>query len=346
MVERGTENPCVGGSIPPPAIFLLGQSMKLAIGIDIGGTKISLALGNARGKILLKRVIPTRIQSKAKSSFLELLSGVKDLSRAAKRHNGKVIGVGVGIPGPVDSAKGVIPKSPNLPGWEGISITKALQKVIKVPVVLANDANIGAVGEKVFGQGRDCQNLIYITVSTGIGGGLIVGGKLLEGASGVAGEVGHMKVRPDGNRCGCGRYGCLEAEASGTAIANKAKRLIRSGKNLGIKNKSINQITAKDVGEAAARGNRVALGIYEEAGYCLGIGLANLLNSLNPEKIILGGGVLNSAPPVFWRTAVKTYRKEAWPEAVQAVSVVHSKLRNHIADLGALALAFYPDLIS
>lgn len=315
--------------------------MKTAIGIDIGGTKISIALGNEKGKILSECLIPTRTGTQTRQSVRELIRNIKKLLEKYPAPKYKNLGIGAGLPGPVDPHKGTVPVSPHLGGWQGIPLRKILEKETGLPAVLANDANAAAVGEKFFGQGRGVSDFIYMTVSTGIGGGIVVNRRLLEGAGFVAGEVGHMTIVPDGDPCKCGKRGCLEAYASGTAIAGYVERqLCRGTKSILGKLKSKERVTAQIVGLAARRRDRLAIQAYERAGFYLGIGIANLLNILNPEKIILGGGVLKSSPSGFWSSMRASCKRDAWPEAIEAVKIVRSHLKGNSGNLGALALVF------
>jgi glucokinase len=315
--------------------------MKYAIGIDIGGTKISLVLGTEKGKILARREIATGIRTKTAACIKELVSNLRALILHACVPPKKILGVGVGCPGPVDSSKGTLPRSPNLPGWKGIPLRNILQKATGLPVFLANDANAAALGEKFFGAGKKVQDLIYITVSTGVGGGIVMNGELHEGAGCVAGEIGHMSVVPEGRRCGCGKRGCLEAYASGTAIVNNVRdRMTSKNTSLWKFLRGNKRVGAKQVGMAAREGDKLAIESYRSAGYYLGIGIANLLNILNPEKIVIGGGVLKTAPKIFWRTMIKSVKQHAWPEAFRTAKIVPSLLKGHVGDHGALALVF------
>lgn len=316
--------------------------MKTAIGIDIGGTKISMVLGTPEGKILARRKIATRTGSETKVCIRELAENLADLIKFASSRKLKVSAIGVGIPGAVDSIKGIVPRSPHLKGWKGMKLASLLRAQFRIPVFLANDANVAAVAEKVFGQARKCRDFVYMTVSTGIGGGIVVHGKLLEGTSFVAGEIGHMTLVPEGNSCKCGHFGCLEAYASGTAIARDAKEQILQGKRSSLA-KYLDlegRITARDVGLAAQEGDSLSIKVYEKAGYYLGIGIANLLNILNPEMVLLGGGVWKSSPPCFQKAMMKSCRQHAWAEAFKKVRIKKSKIKGSIGDIGALALAF------
>ncbi|HTL46482.1 MAG TPA: ROK family protein [Verrucomicrobiae bacterium] len=316
--------------------------MKTAIGIDIGGTKISMVLGTPSGKILVHRRIPTRTGAETKACIAELKAAIREILHTAKAKKYKVLGIGIGAPGAVDSRTGIVPRSPHLKGWKGLPLARLLEKEFSLPVLMANDANAAAVAEKIFGQAKGCQHFIYMTVSTGIGGGIYTFGKLLEGANYVAGEIGHMIIVPDGNLCSCGNEGCLEAYSSGTAIARHAESQVRKGKRTILAARMDKQgfLTGRDVGEAATKRDSVAVKSFEKAGYYLGIGIANLLNIINPEKVILGGGVWASAPRRFEQIMMQSCRHHAWPEAVKKVKIVRSKLKGSVGDLGALALVF------
>lgn len=314
--------------------------MKTAIGIDIGGTKISVVKGTLAGKILEQEIIPTLTGKETRRAVQSLLDTVKKIA-VDSGAGGRPLGVGVGIPGPVNPSQGVVPRSPHLSGWEGLRLAKMLERAAGgLKVIMANDANAAALGEKVFGQGRGLRDFIYLTVSTGIGGGIVAGGRLLEGASFVAGEVGHMAIVAGGASCKCGRKGCLEAYASGTAIARLFKEALQSGRKSKYFGKPVFSFSAKQIGEAALKGDRLALEIFKQAGFFLGVGIANLLNILNPQKIILGGGVLKSAPGVFWAAMRESAKSQAWPQAWKSAGIARSSLGGHAGDLGALALVF------
>lgn len=301
---------------------------KYAIGIDIGGTKITIVLGTSAGKVLARREIRTGTGAKTKDCIRELAANLRTLILQSCISPKKILGIGVGCPGAVNSKKGTLPRSPNLPGWAGLPLVKILSKVTGLPVTLANDANAAALGESFFGAGRNTQNFVYMTVSTGIGGGIVINGRLYEGSGFVAGEVGHISIVPEGRPCNCGQKGCLEAYASGTAIAKSYLALAHK------------KCSAREVGAAAREGDNLAIKSYREAGYYLGIGIANLLNILNPQKVVIGGGVLKSAHKIFWATMMKSAKGHAWPEAFRTVKIVRSGLKGHVGDLGALALVF------
>ncbi|MGI6240995.1 MAG: ROK family protein [Candidatus Omnitrophota bacterium] len=303
--------------------------MKYAIGVDIGGTKIGVVLGNRNGTLLVRREISTLLNQGARGCLNQLVHTIEGIIRERGMTSRDLLGIGVGTPGAVNSRKGILPRSPNLPGWTNIPLRGILARRFKLPVYLANDANAAALGELMFGAGKSARHFIYITVSTGVGSGIVIDGKLFEGAGFVAGEFGHVSIVPDGLKCHCGRRGCLEAYASGTAIA---RFYGKSGK------KKVEG--AKGVGIAARLGDKTAIKSYRKAAYYLGIGIAGLMNVLNPEVIVIGGGVLKSAPAIYWKEMIQSAKSHAWPEAFCSTRVLKSTILDRSGDLGALALVF------
>ena len=315
--------------------------MKYAIGIDIGGTKISIVVGTSTGRILVRREIPTLTGSRTKICVRDLVANLKSLIHEKGIPKKQILGIGVGCPGAVNSLKGILPRSPNLPGWKGIPLRKILKKAFGLPVFLANDANAAAMGELVFGAGKRSKNFIYMTVSTGIGGGIVANGALYEGSSFAAGEIGHISIVPDGKKCGCGKHGCLEAYASGTAIASFVReRMTKANTKIWRFLSRNKKFSARQVGMTAREGDKLSIQSYKAAGYYLGIGIASLLNTLNPDTVVIGGGVLHSAHPIFWHSMVKSAKGHAWPETFRAAKIIRSKLLGKVGDLGALALVF------
>ena len=201
--------------------------MKTAIGVDIGGTKISMVLGTEKGKILARREIPTLTGKKTRQGVRNLVDNLHQLIQDASVKKRSLVGIGVGIPGAVNSEKGLVPRSPHLGGWKNLPLRRILERALKLPVAMKNDANATAIGEKYFGACKKAEHFIYVTVSTGVGGGLVVNGKLVEGCNYVGGEIGHISVVPLGDSCKCGKNGCLEAYASGTAITRYVKRELK-----------------------------------------------------------------------------------------------------------------------
>ncbi len=311
---------------------------KYICGIDIGGTKIAVSLGSTKGKVLSRTIFSSLGGKKVRESISQIDLAISELLSEYKLTKRDLLGVGVAVPGAIDPITQILVKSPNLPSWEGVPLKKALTQKIKLPVSVENDANAAALGELFFGAGKHSKDFIYITVSTGIGSGIVVNGVLVRGAKGTAGEVGHMTMVKNGNLCGCGKKGCLEAYSSGTAIASYVKNKLKNGfKSKFFKNIKLNNITGILVAKAAKENDRLAIESRVLAADYLGIALANLINLLNPEKIILGGGVMEQSHH-FWQPMMSAARREAWPIAFKSCQIVCSELGKYVTDLGAMAL--------
>jgi glucokinase len=258
--------------------------------VDLGGTKIlSLVLdraGNVRGRDLR----PTE----AAAGPDVVLGRVRDSLREALRAAGtgaRLRAAGIAAPGPIDFERGVVVEAPNLPGWQNVEAAARLGSMLDCPTVLENDANAAAWGEFTAGAGRGARHMIYLTISTGIGGGLVLDGKLYRGANGAAGELGHIPLVADGPPCGCGSHGCLEQLASGPAITRRALDMIAAGAAPLLADLAgESEFTAELVHEAAERGDTGALAVIAEAGRHLGSGLVMMVNAFNPDVIVIGGG--------------------------------------------------------
>lgn len=312
---------------------------KLIAGIDIGGTKISVVLATHRGRILSKEIIPTYTGSKSIQSVHEVIRIIQKFLSYKKATAQNLLGIGIGIPGPVHPKRQRIERSPNLPRWEKISLAQILKSKFHCGVYLENDANAAALGEKYFGSARKVSNFIYITVSTGIGSGIVLNRRLVQGAVGGAGELGHMTVQIKGKKCGCGKLGCLEAYASGTAIGRMARELLAKNSNSKMNEmcKNIEAVSGSVVSRAADLGDGLAIHIREKAADYLGVGIANVINLLNPDMVVLGGGVLSSTKH-FWSPMMKAVKREAWPIHFKSCKIVQTKLKNLVGDYGTLAL--------
>ncbi len=313
----------------------------LFIGIDLGGTKISTALVDPSGRIVARDYRETLAAKGQKVVVERMVDAARRVMDEAGVVPSQVIGVGVGSPGPIDSRTGVVTAPPNLPGWRDVPLKQLIEEKLGLPTFLENDANAAALGEYRFGAGQGVQNMIYVTVSTGIGGGLILNGQLYGGATGAAGEIGHMTVLPWGPYCGCGNRGCLEALASGTAIAREGRELVRRGVPTLIAELAEGnpeRVTAKLVAEAAHRGDIEAQEILREAMAYLGVGMANLVNLFNPELIVIGGGLTKLGEELFGPVR-RAIERRAFPAAARVVHVVPAQLGDDVGVLGAAAVA-------
>jgi len=247
---------------------------------------------------------------------------------------------GVAAAGLCNPVTGTIIESPNLPEWRDVPFASWLQQDLALPVFIANDANAAALGELRYGAGRGLRDFIYVTVSSGIGGGLVLGGELYAGHSNTAGEVGHIPVEPDGPPCGCGSHGCLEAVASGLALAREASRRLAQGEPsvlLELCRGDTSMVTAELVHQAALRGDGLALELAEQTGRYLGIAFAGLINVLNPEAIIVGGG-LSKMGDLLLGPTVRTLRERSYELPARECRITVTPLGDMGGVLGAVAL--------
>ncbi len=314
---------------------------NLFIGIDLGATKISTALVDATGKIIARDYRETRAVEGQKAVVERMLDAARRVMGEADSAPSQVTAVGVCSPGPIDTRTRVVTAPPNLPGWKNVPLGQLIEEALGVTAFLENDANAAALGEHRFGAGRGVQDMIYVTASTGIGGGLILNGQLYSGTTGAAGEIGHITVLPWGPYCGCGNRGCLEALASGTAIAREGREMVRRGVPTLIAELAaghLERVTAKLVAGAADQGDIAAQEILAEAMAYLGVGMANLVNLFNPELIVIGGGLTNMGEGLFGPVR-RAIERRAFPAAARAVKVVPAELGDDVGVLGAVAVA-------
>lgn len=309
------------------------------IGIDVGGTNVKIALVNDEGKILYSNSVPTRAEMGYEYTVNNIKQAIYDLLKETKLEPKDIQGMGFGFPGQVDYKAGIVRNAPNIPGWVEIPIAKIFEDEFHIPTRVDNDVRCAALGELNYGAGKGCENLICITVGTGIGSGLVVNGRLVRGASNAAGEIGHIKLQMNGGPiCGCGDTGCLEAFASGPAIVALAEDYIRGGKSTKFRELANGApITPYIVCEAAKAGDPVAQRIFTIVGEYIGIGLASVVNLLNPEKIIIGGGVADAGEYLF-NPLTETLKKRAMKIAGETVEVVHAQLGNTAGVIGASLL--------
>lgn len=249
--------------------------------------------------------------------------------------------IGVSFGGPVNAQTGIVRLSHHVPGWENIPLQEILEAEFQAPVWIDNDANVAALGEYHYGAGRNCHSLFYITVSTGVGGGWILNGQPWQGYEGMAGEIGHTVVDPNGPLCLCGKQGCVERLTSGPYIAQRVRDILQQSRSRGrilraLVKGNIEEITAKHVNEAAEMGDAIAIQALQQAGWALGVGIGNAANFLNPQLFILGGGV-SKAGQHFWQAVRQSARNTALPEV--NIAIVPAQLGDDAPLWGAVALA-------
>ncbi|MDR7537326.1 MAG: ROK family protein [Armatimonadota bacterium] len=305
------------------------------LGVDLGGTKILAAVVDETGRVGATARAAT--PQAGPPAVVEAIAATADRALAAAGvSRAAVRAAGVGAPGPADPATGVVFAPPNLQGWRDVPLAALVRERLGMPVAVENDANAAALGEHWVGAGRGVDDLLYITVGTGVGGGLILRGQLYTGVSGTAGEIGHMVLVPGGPRCACGRLGCLEAVASGSAIVREARAALAAGRPSMLAGASA--LDAREVARAAAEGDPLAREVFARAAGYLGLAAANLVNLLNPAMLIIGGGVAR-AGELLLGPVRRIVQAEAFERPAAAVQIVPAALGLHAGAVGAAAAA-------
>jgi glucokinase len=313
------------------------------VGVDLGGTTLSAAVVDVQsGDVLGRHRVPTL----AREGHDVVMARTADLIDAvvADAGLGKDVigGVGVGAPGVLDLERGMTLFLPNLPGeWRNVPLKATIENRVGLQVSLLNDVRSFTLGEKTFGAGRDVETLVGIAIGTGIGGGLVIDGKLHLGLEGTAGEVGHHVIDPYGPRCGCGSRGCLEAFASGAAITAMALKAITQGRTTRIAelvSYDLNEVTPEVISRAALDGDAIAQEIYERAGFCIGVGVANLIAIISPQMVVIGGGVAQAGDLLFGPIR-RTARARVHVTPIDQVEIVPAELGTDAGLIGAAVWA-------
>jgi len=275
-----------------------------SIGVDLGGTNLRIAAVDSEGHLLEKITLGTRVALGREHVLTEMCSAIEHLSQKYRAAS-TLAGIGIGVPGIIDMQTGMVRESPNLPGWADAPVRDEIEGRLGARVILENDANAAAFGEKWIGAARDVQDLVMLTLGTGVGGGIVIDGRVVHGMTGMAGEFGHFTVEPEGYPCGCGNRGCLEQYASAKAVVRMAREAIASGHAPALESaaNSDPEFSAKAVYNLAVQGDEEARRIFRRVGRALGIVMAGLVNSLNLPMYIVGGGVSSAweafSPSVF-----------------------------------------------
>ncbi|ESY00320.1 ROK family protein [Mesorhizobium sp. LNJC405B00] len=311
---------------------------KLALAFDLGGTALRGALVESDGRIVAHASAPTLAGAGSEAVISQIVALAGTLLREHPQAN--VAGIGVGAPGPLDPKAGIVIAPPTLAGWHDVPLIDILGRHFGLPVRLENDANAAALGEWRFGAGRGSGSLVFVTVSTGIGGGVVADGHIYHGRRGLAAEIGHMTITGEGDRCFCGAIGCFEAVASGTALGRRATRLTAPGDGSLLRRLSNDgDVSARHVVEAAKAGDANALDLIEAEAQWLGIGFTNLLHLYSPDLIVMGGGLSNGfdllAPSI--RAVIQ---QRAMP-AYRDVPIVQAELGDRAGLIGAASLILW-----
>ncbi len=311
------------------------------LGIDLGGSNISAALVSSTGRVIYLKKTATL----AEEGWKKVVRRIIDLGKGVLADSGtpakSLQAIGVGAPGIIDGQRGLVITSPNLPDWKHVPLAQSLRTAFRKRVFLDNDANMAAYGEKWLGAGAQHQDLIVYTVGTGVGGGIITQGEIHHGHCHAAGEVGHVTILPDGPLCSCGNRGCLEALASATAIARQGREILMAGGNSSMRDLcqgDLKKLTSKMVFDAAHAGDEAARGIIRSAARYLGIAIAGIINLLNPELVVVGGGV-SLAGEEFLSLVRAEVQKRALKESLACAKIVSAKLGDQAGVIGAAGVA-------
>ena len=321
---------------------MTASAARYILGVDLGGTNIVVGAATADGSHVTTHSEPTRADQGADAVVERMARMIDTVMRQTMAEKGVTrdafVGVGIGAPGPLDREKGLVIVTPNL-GWKNFPLRERISTAVGLPATLDNDANCATVGEWWLGAARGGKNVVGMTIGTGIGGGLILNGQLYHGASDVAGEIGHITIDSTGRLCGCGNYGCLEAYASGPAIAQRARELLAGDEPSSLTrtvNGELDKLTARIVYDAAKEGDFLARLVVRDTARFLGAGVANLLNIFNPDVVVLAGGVAMAGDTLFAPLRAEV-RRRAFRPAVEACRIVPGTLGDAAGVLGAIA---------
>jgi glucokinase len=316
------------------------MSATYTIGIDLGGTNIKGGLCDERGHVRMRHTVTTQADRGVDHVLRRMVQLVDELLRRAGIARQDCVGVGVGAPGPMSHARGIIYSAPNLPGFVDVPLRDRFAQLTGLPVVLENDANAAAYGEFAVGAGRDVRTLVLLTLGTGIGGGIVLDGKLWRGAFDNAGEVGHMVLVPGGRPCPCGQQGCFERYASANAVAERLTEAVKAGEPSMLQPKVLagDPFDARDVLAVIDGGDALAARIWDETCSYLALGLVNLRHLINPQLIVLAGGLINAGPRLL-NPVQQHFDRLSWTIAPDAPRIAFAMLGTDAGTIGAALLA-------
>lgn len=306
------------------------------IGVDLGGTQLRVAVADDRGRLKTVERRPTEAARGRQHVIDRIVATVKEALEEDGTSPRRVRALGIGLPGPVDPAAGLVISPANLPGFKNVPLNRILTRATGIPSFLHHDAHLAALAEHRRGAARGASEMIYVTVSTGIGAGLLLRGELYAGAHGIAGEVGHIMVQRDGPLCTCGNRGCVEAIASGTGIARAARELAPGTPGSALH--GLKSPVAEDVARAARAGDALAKNILENAGIYLGIAIGTLINLFNPQLIVLGGSVIKAGAPLL-RPMRTSMNASSWKASRRGLRIVPPALGDDAGLIGAVEFA-------
>ncbi|MDO8586065.1 MAG: ROK family protein [Armatimonadota bacterium] len=315
---------------------------KYLIGVDLGGTNVRAAVSDKTGRLLGDAREPSYAMSGFDITAGQIIKSIRGAMAAAGVSDSQLAGIGMGVPGTIKPKQGIVVWTPNFhEDWANANVVDPIRGDFGAPVFIGNDANVAALGEYWFGAGQGVNSLMMFTLGTGIGTGLVMDGKLWVGESEGATEFGHQVILADGPRCGCGRYGCLEALAGRTAIINRAQRKLHQGRDsllLGMVNNEFPAITPALIAEAAGKGDAVSVETLAETGYYIGLGVANVITGLSVAMVVIGGGV-SGAGDALWQPMMRTISANTLVQYLEVCGIVPSRLGDDVGIMGGIGLA-------
>jgi glucokinase len=314
---------------------------KPVVGLDLGGTKILAAVVSPDGRILSRAKKKTKANKGAEAVLERISKVIQSAIEEAGLQSTDLAGIGAGSPGPLDPDTGIIVTAPNL-GWENVNLKKYLEEIFGIPAFIDNDVNVGTLGELRLGAGKGISSAVGIFVGTGIGGGIILDGKLYRGFNKTAGEIGHMVLDPSGPVCGCGQKGCLEALASRTAISRMIEESLADGKKsiiTKVSKRDIPKLKSRDLAVAFQEGDKVVTSALRKSAHYVGLAIGSLINFLNPEMFILGGGVVEAVEAFYLNEVTQSATGYAFAHASKNVRIVAAQLGDDSGVIGASQLA-------
>jgi glucokinase-like ROK family protein len=336
LVDEIEAGPATGGR--RPILLAINPHYGNAVGIDLGATHLQMMVTDFAAHVLEEVEYPISVTDGPINCLSQIDMHLTKLLERLGLSPKSISAIGMDVPGPVVINEGMVSSPPIMPGWDGYPIRTHLEDLWHIPLTIGNDAELGALGEWAYGAGRGENNLAYIKVGTGVGAGLLLDGHIYRGATGTAGEIGHVTIEDNGPLCTCGNYGCLEAMAGGLAIARKAREAVEKGRRTQLSSLEAENILAVDVAKAAQRGDLVAQQIITDAGRYLGIAIASLVNIFNPGLVVIGGGV-SQLGDLLLEPIRKTVMERSLHSAAKAVRITSAVLGRRASSMGAVVQA-------
>jgi glucokinase len=316
------------------------KSEKYAVGVDLGGTNIKVGIVSHEGRIIKKTSIPTLAEKGPDKIISQMKKGIKEVLSHDKL---KIQGIGIGSPGIVSTKKGIVENPPNLPGWGRVNLGKIIEKEFDITAIVENDANAAAIGEMMFGAGKNIDSFVMVTLGTGVGGGIIHKKKLLRGEIGSAGEIGHLSIDYNGPKCNCGSFGCVESYVGNNYLVKRIQSELKEhndSKILALINGDPDLLTPLIIQKAMLEGDEYAESIVKDLGRYLGYALASTANVIDIGTFIIGGGVAGFGHTLF-NSVNETIKSRVLKSLIKRIKVIPAKLKNEAGIKGASALVFY-----